>query len=101
LWQSKVSHAKILADIGKNANDSNLHLGLCVMIVSIYVTTPTDQSQGVLVPAAFLSMTILITLYARRCHPTMIKSTDALLLAFSLKTCFLKAQCKWAFSEKE
>jgi hypothetical protein len=40
------------------ANDSNLHLGLCVMNVALYVTTPKDQSQGVLVQLVFLPMTV-------------------------------------------
>jgi len=63
------------------ANDSNLHLGLCVMNVALYVTTPQDQSQVVLVPPAFLPMTMPKALHARRCHPTKINSTDAHLLS--------------------
>jgi hypothetical protein len=50
---------------------------------------------------SFLTMTVSKTLHSRLFPTTMINSTDALLLSFFLKTCFLKAQCKLAFSEKE
>ncbi len=52
-----------------------------VMIVALYVTTPKDQSQVVLVPPAFLPMTMPKALHARRCHPSKINSTDAHLLS--------------------
>jgi hypothetical protein len=58
-----------------------LALVLYVMNVALYVTTPKDQSQGVLVPLVVLPMKVSKTLHLRLSPATKITSTFTHLLS--------------------